>query len=250
MSILDILLVSAGSYLLAAAIWQIWITPRLRRKLAGDAGIGFCSIILRWYCRLLHRIQISGEEHLSGLKGPLIVACNHSSPIDPLLIQAAFPRFIEWMMATDQMPPDTQMIWRFTRVIPTERRNPTARAAIKAIRSLRSGEIVGIFPEGRIAVPPEQIMPFHQGIGELASRTEAPVLLAHITGTSDSMSIAGAILRRSRTRIQFIDVMSWPRKSDPARITEDLQTRLQEASGWPVASESPPLPDDPDPFLP
>lgn len=250
MSTLDILLVTAGSYLLAAALWQIWVTPWLRRKLAGDAGIGFCSILLHWYCRLFHRITISGKEHLTGLEGPLIVACNHSSPIDPLLIQAAFPRFIEWMMAIDQMPPDTQMIWRFTRVIPTDRRNPTARAAIKAIRSLRSGEIVGIFPEGRIAVPPNRIMPFHQGIGELASRTEAPVLLVHISGTSDAMSIAGAILRRSRTRIRFIEVMSWPRKSDPGKITEDLHARLIEASGWPRSSDPPPLPEEPDPFLP
>ena len=146
MSIPDILLVSAGSYLLMAAFWQIWITPLLRRRLAGDAGIGFCSILLHWYCRMVHRISVSGEEHLSGLEGPLIVACNHSSPIDPLLIQTAFPRFIKWMMAIDQMPPDTQMIWRFTRVIPTDRRNPSARAAIRAIRSLRSGDVVGIFP--------------------------------------------------------------------------------------------------------
>ena len=93
-------------------------------------------------------------------------------------------------------------------------------------------------------------MPFHQGVGELASRTGAPVLLVHISGTSGSMSIAGAFLRRSRTRIHFLGVMSWPGKSDPARITADLQQRLIESSGWPAAPESHPLPDETDPFLP
>lgn len=246
----DTLLIIAGGYLLTASVWQIWMTPWLRRRLAGDAGIGVCSILLDWYTRLFHRLTISGKQHLQGLNGPLIVACNHSSPIDPLLIQAGFPKFIQWMMAIDQMPPDTQMIWRFTRVIPTDRRRPNARSAIQAIRSLRSGGIVGIFPEGRIAVPAERVMPFHQGVGALASRTGAPVLLVHISGTSDSMSIAGALLRRSRTRIDYMGVMSWPDKCDPAKITEDLRTRLIEGSDWPATDETPPLPAETDPFLP
>ena len=250
MSNLDLLLIIAGGYLLIVTIWQIWITPWLRRQVADDAGIGACTILLGWYARLVHRISISGQQHLKGLEGPLIVACNHSSPIDPLLVQAGFPKFIQWMMAMDQMPPDSQMIWRFTRVIPTDRRRPSARSAIKAIRGLRSGRIIGIFPEGQIAVPPERIMPFHQGVGELASRTGSPVLLVHISGTSGSMSIAGAFLRRSRTHIHFLGVMSWPEKSDPALITADLQQRLMESTGWPAAPESPPLPDETDPFLP
>ncbi len=250
MSTASTLLTILGSYLLAAALWQLWITPWLRRKLAGDASLGGCSILLHWYSRIFHRLTIRGKEHLNDLHGPLIVVCNHSSPIDPLLIQAAFPKFIIWMMAMDQMPPDTQMVWKFTRVIPTDRRNPSARSAIKAIRSLRSNQIVGIFPEGRLAVPREQVMPFQDGVGELASRTGAAVLLTHISGTSGSTSIAGAILRRSRTQIQFIDVLSWPDKTDPARITAELRARLLEASNWPAAMESPPLSEEPDLFLP
>ena len=225
------------------------MTPWLRRRLAGDAGIGVCSILLDWYTRLFHRLTISGKQHLQGLNGPLIVACNHSSPIDPLLIQAGFPKFIQWMMAIDQMPPDTQMIWRFTRIIPTDRRRPNARSAIQAIRSLRS--------DGSSAFSPKVESPYRQNTSchsirawALASRTGAPVLLVHISGTSDSMSIAGALLRRSRTRIDYMGVMSWPDKCDPAKITEDLRTRLIEGSDWPATDETPPLPAETDPFLP
>ena len=73
--------------------------------------------------RLFHRLTISGKQHLR-LNGPLIVALNHSSPIDP-----AHPgRFPEIHPVDDgdrsDALLDTQMIWRFTRIIPTDRRRP------------------------------------------------------------------------------------------------------------------------------
>lgn len=243
------LAVALGASLALVALWQVFVTPRLRLGPAEDTGLNFVWILLRLYARVVHRLRVEGREHLVDLKGPLLVVCNHSSPLDPFLVQSATPLFIRWMMATDQMPPDSAMLWQFSGVIPTERHHPTPTAAITAIRLLRKGSVVGVFPEGRLERPTGRILPFHNGVGELVARTNARVLLACVQDTPVTDSIGAAFLRPSHARLRFLGVLSWPKGTKPATITKSLRNRIIEASGWPVVDDVQPLSPPGDPFL-
>jgi len=53
----------------------------------------------------------------------------------------------------------------------------------------------------------------------------------------------------SRARVQFIDLLEFPDKTDPATITRQLQQRLSEVSDWPITDEAViPPPTNGDPF--
>lgn len=244
-----ILAIVLGAPLVLVALWQVLVTPRLRHGPGGDTGITFVWLLVRLYARAVHRLRVEGREHLAGLKGPLVVVCNHGSPLDPFLVQAATPFLIRWMMAKDQIPPDSAMLQRFSRVIPTDRHRPAASAAIAAIRLLRQGGVIGVFPEGRLARPPGRVLPFHEGVGELVARTGARVLLACLQDTPVTESIGAAFLRPSHARLRFLGVLTWPRGTEPATITATLRARIVDASGWPMVDDIQPLPPPKDPFL-
>lgn len=249
MNTASILAIAVGGTLALVALWQVFLTPRLRRGPGGDAGLSLVLVLLRLYAKAVHRLRVEGQEHLEDLDGPLVVVCNHGSPLDPFLIQIAMPRLIRWMMASDQMPADSAMLWEFSRVIPTERFRKSPLAIITAIRELRRGGVVGVFPEGRIGQPTERILPFHEGVGELVARTRARVLLACLQGTPDTDEIGASFFRPSHSNLRFLDVLSWPEGVEPTTITHELRTRIIEATGYQTVDEMDPLPPPVDPFL-
>jgi 1-acyl-sn-glycerol-3-phosphate acyltransferase len=251
------ILITAGSLLLGVLAWQTLLTPRLRRafliKPSGDAGVTLAWFLIRLYARVVHRVNVTGAHVLQRADlrggGPFVVVSNHSSPLDPFLIQAACPFLIRWMMARDQMAPGSESLWRFARVIVTDRNRSDIRAAREALGTLRRGDVLGIFPEGRLAQPHGTMGTFHKGIGVIVARSRVPVLLVCVTGTPDAPTIASAFVRPSRTRVQFIDVIRFEPDVTAAAITEQLRHRLQQASGLGESVDRPPVAEAPDPFL-
>ena len=141
------------------------------------------------------------------------------------------------MMATDMMVPQFDWLWRRQRMIPVARDGRDTVPAREAIRHVRGGGVIGIFPEGGIVLPREEIRPFHQGVGLIIARTEAPVLLVWVSQTSHETGMGRALVTPSQARVQFVDLLEFPAGSDPATITRRLQERLAEASNWPIRDE-------------
>ena len=147
------------------------------------------------------------------------------------------------------MVPQLDVLWRFLRLIPVARDGRDSGPAREAIRHVRGGSVVGIFPEGAIVTPPEQVRPFHEGAGLIIARTKAPVLLAWVTGTPDSPDMFKALLSRSRARVQFLGVVDFSDTRDARAIGDQLRRRIADASGWPINDEPlEPAPRGEDPF--
>ncbi|MDY7110388.1 MAG: lysophospholipid acyltransferase family protein [Planctomycetota bacterium] len=237
MSAIEVLLTIAVIWIATISLFRLVVTPRLRRGPGGDAAHGLMWRVLRLYCRLWHRVTYSGSELLpvsdEDHQG-LIVVSNHTGSVDPLLIQTGCRFLIRWLMATDTMIPELDWLWRQQQMIPVERQGRDSSALREAIRHVRSGGCIGIFPEGRIAVPPREIRPFLPGVGGLITRTKAPVLLVWVSGTPDTPIMVEALKTRSNAHVHFIDLIDYRDESDPKEITADLRRRIQEASGWPL----------------
>jgi 1-acyl-sn-glycerol-3-phosphate acyltransferase len=233
----------------AAAIWIVvvllirWFAARYLTIGPGrDPVLGLMWYVIRVYSRLVHRVTFSGLEHLPRTPdaGPLIVVANHTSSVDPLLIQAACRFHIRWMMAADMMMSSLDWLWKQQRMIAVDRDGSDMRSAREAIRHVREGGVVGIFPEGRIVDPPEQVWPFFSGVGLIVARTEAPVLLAWITGTPLTSNMTRSLFTFSRAHIEFLGVTQFSKSDDPEKITSELRRRIAEASGWPLVDAAPP----------
>lgn len=240
--------------LLAIALWITlvlftrWIIlPLLRVGPNRDPRTIIIWRIAQIYCALIHRAQYLGFENLRRKidPGPLIIVANHTCAVDPVLIQSACHFAIRWLMAREMMIPHLDWLWETQRIIPVDREKSESRPLREAIRHIRAGRVIGIFPEARIVKPPGQIRPFQPGVGAIVAKTRAPVLLVWISGTPDTQSMTRSFLTPSRARIQFVDLMHFHDTTDPAEITRRIRRRLAQASSWPLNDD--PMPADPVP---
>lgn len=207
--------------------------------------------LVRILTRLVHRVSYHGLELVpkTNRPGALIVVSNHTGSVDPLLIQAGCGFQIRWMMAGEMMGPGLDWLWKRLRLIAVDRLSRDTGPVREAIRHVQAGGVIGIFPEGRIVVPPRQIRPFADGVGLLIARTKAPVLLVWVSGTPDSNTMIGSITTPSHARVQFIDLIDFKGQRDAAAITQSLRERIAAASGWPINDNAmPPIEAAPAPF--
>ena len=125
---------------------------------------------LRWSAQpllRLMRVRWSGLNHLPK-RGPVIIAGNHLSHVDPLFIITGGRRFTYYLTKDDHFKrKHTAWFMRSTGQIETARESGASDALATAIDILNSGHALGIFPEGT-----------------RSRRTEAPYLLKGKTGVA------------------------------------------------------------------
>lgn len=197
--------------------------------------------LCRLYCRVMHRVEVRGVEHIPSSihPGPLIIVANHTAGIDPIVIQAAVPFFVRWLMARKMMLPRYQFIWDWAEIIPVSGNGRELASARSAMRALEAGDVIGIFPEGGIERPHQTIMPFVAGVGLIIAKTGAPVLPVVIEGAPQTLTAWGSLLKTSRTRVTFMPRICYAKSSLKAdEIAKDLERRYAQWTRWPVASNA------------
>ena len=137
----------------------------------------------------VYRVRVSGEEHIPDT-GPVIIASNHVSFADPLIIGGVIRRPVNFVMHHKiYRIPLLNFIFRTGKAIPIAGRseNPEIlEAAYRRIHGvLEAGNVLGIFPEGAITRDGE-IQPFKPGIDKIISERPVPVIpvaLCHMWGS-------------------------------------------------------------------
>lgn len=227
-----------------AALAAIAAIRRLAADFGGDLALAAEHRLAGLYLRLLHRARLEGFERIEGLANlagdaggagqGLIVAANHTCGLDPVLLQMLVRRRIRWMMWTGQMAPALGWLWRHLEVLPVEQDGRDLQTVRAAVRALDRGEVLGIFPEGGIARPPGQVQAFQPGLGLLASRSSAPVLLCLVRGTP-APRVGGSFLLPSRSKVIAVGLYRVEPGERPNAFLERMRQSLIEASGWPAA---------------
>ncbi|MBI3041688.1 MAG: MFS transporter [Betaproteobacteria bacterium] len=133
----------------------------------------------------VYRLEKSGLENIPD-EGPAVLACNHVSYVDALIIAAACRRPIRFVMDHRIFKvPVLNFVFRTGRAIPiaSAREDPQLleRAYDEIASALEAGDLIGIFPEGRITDTGE-LYPFRSGIQRMIDRTPVPVVPMALRG--------------------------------------------------------------------
>ncbi|MEW6465391.1 MAG: MFS transporter [Pseudomonadota bacterium] len=144
--------------------------------------------------RLVYRLRLQGEERIP-VQGPAILACNHVSYVDAVLLMAASPRPIRFLMDHRIFRvPVLGWLFRLAKAIPVapQKEDPAAYEAAfeAAAQVLREGDLLGIFPEGGLT-PDGTLQPFKPGVLKIVERARAeglavpvvPMALTHLWGS-------------------------------------------------------------------
>jgi 1-acyl-sn-glycerol-3-phosphate acyltransferase len=207
----------------------------------GELLAGIYWRVAQVYARLVHRLRAEGMEGVRAQRnpGPLIVVCNHTAGVDPVLVQASVNFEPRWVMAEDMRHPALEGMWEFGKIIFVDREKGDLAGTREAIRHVKAGGVLGLFPEGRIERPARALLPFEPGVGFLIKRSGAPVLPVIIEGTPETPTAWGTLVKRSRSRLSFKELVQYQNSGMSAEeITRDLQRRYQEWTGWPVNQDA------------
>jgi 1-acyl-sn-glycerol-3-phosphate acyltransferase len=130
------------------------------------------------------------------LSGPVILACNHASYIDPPLVGSVLRRAIGFLARDTLFRPPLGWLLRRWNAVPVDREGGGATGVRKILEVLRSGKGVIIFPEGT-RTRDGALQSARAGIGLIVLRTEAPVVPVRVFGTFEAF---GRHLRFPRPR--------------------------------------------------
>jgi 1-acyl-sn-glycerol-3-phosphate acyltransferase len=136
-------------------------------------------------------------------RGGLIIVANHTSYLDPVLLAANAPRPLHFL-ARESLFRRPLFGWLLRRVhsIPLARDRPDRAALERALKTVRAGGALVIFPEGTRSRD-GRLGPALAGVGHIALRAGIPIVAAHIDGAHQAMPRGTKFPRPRRVRIRW-----------------------------------------------
>jgi len=164
--------------------------------------------------RLIWRMRTLGVENVPA-SGPVIIACNHASNLDPPLLGSCVPRPVVYMAKQQlfAMPVVGPLITALG-AFPVDRSRGDVAAIKAGMTVLRAGDVLGIFPEGGRNA--DRAKPPQSGVALLASSSGAPVVPTYIDGTAHPS-------RLGRISVVF---------GEPLRFEAARQARREAMANW------------------
>jgi len=181
----------------------------------------------------VYRLDKTGLEHVPE-EGGAVLVCNHVSFVDALIIAAACRRPVRFVMDHRYFRmPILNFVFRTGRAIPiaSAREDPELleRAYDEIARALEHGDLIGIFPEGRLTDTGE-MSPFRPGIKRIVERTQVPVVPMALRGLWGSFfsRMGGSALTRPFRRGAFskIALVAGPVVPPYVATPEGLQQKV------------------------
>jgi 1-acyl-sn-glycerol-3-phosphate acyltransferase len=185
----------------------------------------------------VYRLRKRGLEHIPET-GPAVLACNHVSLVDALVILAASPRPIRFLMDHRIFQvPVLRFVFKTAKAIPiAPAKEDTAlleAAYAEVARALRDGDLIGIFPEGALTSTGE-LNPFKGGVKRIVDSVPVPVVPMALRGLWGSMFSRkdGAALQKAPRRLFSLIELNVGTPIAPQSLTpESLQQTVAELRG-------------------
>lgn len=138
-------------------------------------------LLFNIHLRLFHLVEITGKENIPA-KGPVILCANHSSYFDSMLVALCTRRAVRFLIYKAFY--DHDILGFFIKgcgAIPVTQKGSDREALRKGLNVLRSGGVLGIFPEGRLSRT-GLLSSAKPGAALLAAASAAPIVPISISG--------------------------------------------------------------------
>ncbi len=188
--------------------------------------------------RLWLDVTTMGLENVP-VDGPVILAANHLSFLDSLLLMYETPRPVCFLGKAEYLEsPITRRLFPAAGMIPVERSGRGVGWSLRiAQERLTKGEVIGIFPEGTRSRD-AMLHRGHPGVAHLALRSGAAVVPVGIIGTDNAQPPGQRVPRRDPIELRFgppVDLGRWQGSRPIARvkqgITDEVMRSIASLSG-------------------
>ncbi len=188
--------------------------------------------------RALWPQRVEGAYHVPE-QGPVILAVNHLSIIDPLFIGVACPRPVRFIAKKELFDESTavkRLVSRTLRAlgpVSVDRRpgQSSQEAMNNSVEVINGGEVFGIFPEGSRS-PDGRLYKGQTGLAWLALSTGAPVVPVALTGTGRILPPGRRLPSLNRVGVRFgepVDLSPWEGRADKAKPRREATDAIMDA---------------------
>lgn len=204
----------------------------IRHRLLVRVLVPFIRALLFFVMLVLGPLRTHGKKNIPR-SGGLIVVANHIADIDPIIAQAACPRLIHFMAKSElwDMGPLGPII-DFFHAFPVQRDKPDLAAYRHALRLLQAGEVVCVFPEGRLSKD-GKLQPLLEGFAAIAIKSGVPVIALGLEHTNRVLPFGSLIPRPSGRilRARWGCPRSFTREDNPKEALEWCRQELLRLTG-------------------
>ncbi|MCH2123264.1 MAG: 1-acyl-sn-glycerol-3-phosphate acyltransferase [Pirellulaceae bacterium] len=203
--------------LVVVRYWVAWRRTHYTFSLFTLILIVRCLTFWRW-----RNVSTSPFPLVPG-QGAVIVA-NHRSSVDPYFIQLKLNRPVHWMVAREYC--EHKIFGWFLRIceVISVGRGGIDTAAIKtAVRLASAGHLVGLFPEGRINMSEEPLLPARPGAALVALKAGVPIIPCFIEGAPYEGTALSPFFMSSRVGVH----VGTPIHVDRYNFAEDREQALR-----------------------
>jgi 1-acyl-sn-glycerol-3-phosphate acyltransferase len=175
-------------------------------------------------CRALFQLEVRGEPNVPR-RGAFLLASNHTSYLDPVILGVACPRPLHCLARADLFEQHALGgLVRSLGAVPIQRQRPTPGTMKETLKLLHQGQAVCLFPEGTRS-PDGRPQPPKVCVGLLAVRGDVPVVPVWVDGTHRVLPRGGSGLRLEQIRVAFGKPLRYetsPLSQDHRAVAEDV----------------------------
>ena len=205
--------------------------------------------LMRPAMMLLGWPKIDGRENLAGIKGPVLVVCNHIDDVDVGFVQTALPARLRHWLATAtggealealRTPPAGRSLlariydrlqWlsgvALLNLFPLPRQAAFLKSFAYAGECIDRGYSVLVFPEGHHTTD-GKLRPFRAGVGLLAKRLGVPVVPMSIDGLFELKQAGKRFAPPGKICIRIGQPLSFQATAEATEIARELQKKVAE----------------------
>ena len=185
------------------------------------------------FFKIFNRLEVVGSDCVPKTGG-VIVAVNHVSYLDPLVIGAALRRRATYMAREGlfNIPLIGTFVGSFS--FPVRRGKPRPSTIKEAVKRLNRGELIVMFPEGGRSDGGD-ILDAKRGVGMIAVMSKAPIVPALISGTERSLPVGAKVVKPAKIKVKFgksIEInREEPDKDFQERICRNIMDEIRRLKG-------------------
>ena len=194
-------------------------------------------VVVRLVATVLFRLKVSGQHHIPKMGGVLIAA-NHASYLDIPILGCGMFRKASYIGRLDLFSGPAGWLMRYLGWIPIRRERVDRKGFEEAIRRVKAGQVVIIYPEGGRAENGRP-QPGKPGVGMIVEATGCPVIPAFLEGTYDALPPGAKWIRLRPIRVTYGAPMEFSallqgtggeakKKAVYQRISEEIMDRIAE----------------------